>query len=84
MNLDHAPSHERQFDGAACRLARERLGWSAEQLAQASGLAALTIVGFETGYRTPRAGTLIAIRRALRTHGVIHPRPFAEPLEVQA
>jgi transcriptional regulator with XRE-family HTH domain len=54
------------FDGLACVRAREELELSAEQLAMTAGLATLTVKAFEEGRRLPRAGTLIAIRRALR------------------
>ena len=48
-----------------CRMAREALGWSTARLARAAGLDEKTVIGFETGAKASRPGTLIAIRRAL-------------------
>ncbi len=58
--------HEVTPSPSECRHARRRLGWSVEQLARASGVSRRTLIDYEEGLRTPRAGTLIAVRRALR------------------
>lgn len=82
----HEPSLERPFRerlGAPapvsptdCRLLRDRLGWSAEQLASAAGVATPTVLSFELGRRRPREETLIALRRAFRNAGPAGTRPF--------
>lgn len=54
-----------------CLKARARLGWSRYDLAQAARLDIKTLATFEEGGRRPRAGTVIAVRRALREAGVI-------------
>lgn len=56
---------------AQCRAARALLDWSREQLASASRVALRTIVDFERGARAPREVTLLAIRSALESAGVI-------------
>ena len=53
-----------------CRHARRRLGWTIDQLAHAAGVTKATVRDYERGHRTPREGTAIAIRRALRDAGV--------------
>ncbi len=53
-----------------CRVARLSLNLSADTLAQFAGLTRRTVLDFEEGARRPRAGTLIALRRALRAAGV--------------
>lgn len=50
-----------------CSAARARLGWSTYRLAAIAGLAEKTVLRFEAGEAEPRPGTLIALRRALRT-----------------
>src|SRR5690606_34602373 len=50
-----------------CSAARERLGWTTHRMASIAGLAERTIIRFEAGEATPRPGTLIALRRALRS-----------------
>jgi len=55
-----------EIDAAACREGREELGWTAAKLATAAGLTERTVTDFESGLRSPRPGTLIAIRRAFR------------------
>lgn len=52
-----------------CRLGRTKLGWSVETLAAAAGLAPQTIVQFEAAGCRPRPGTVIALRKALRSAG---------------
>ena len=54
-----------------CRSARLSLGWTTEELAVAAGLSPPTIVQFENELRTPRLGTVIALRKALRRAGAI-------------
>jgi len=49
-----------------CRKTREALGWTPAYLAMAASLAEKTILAFEGGVRSPRPGTLVAIRRAFR------------------
>lgn len=56
---------------AQCRGARALIDWSREQLAEASKVAARTIIDFERGARAPREVTLDAIQRALEEAGVI-------------
>lgn len=56
-----------------CRRARLSLGWSAEQLATAAGLSPPTIAKFEQRNCTPRPGTVIALRKALRRAGALVP-----------
>jgi transcriptional regulator with XRE-family HTH domain len=59
------------IDSAQCRAARALIGWSRNQLAEASTVALRTIVDFERGARDPRAGTRLEIQRALENEGVI-------------
>jgi DNA-binding XRE family transcriptional regulator len=54
---------------AECRVLRNSLRWSREQLALEAGLTKRTVRDFETGIRTPHPRTLIAIRRAFRRAG---------------
>ncbi|MDW9600405.1 helix-turn-helix domain-containing protein [Sinorhizobium meliloti] len=56
---------------AQCRAARALIEWPREQLAEVSRVALRTIVDFERGARAPREVTLIAIRSALESAGVI-------------
>ena len=62
------------------RMARAALGWSVDQLAAAAGVDRKTILRFEQGSTTPRAGNLDLIRKALEAAGV----RFAEPAGVFA
>lgn len=66
-----APSGE--MTPEVCRLARLSLGWTPERLAVAAGLAPQTIRGFEAATCQPRPGTLIALRKALRSAGAFGP-----------
>jgi ribosome-binding protein aMBF1 (putative translation factor) len=50
-----------------CRAAREALGWSEARLAQAAGLAERTVRLFEAQACAPRQGTIIALRKAIRS-----------------
>jgi predicted transcriptional regulator len=54
-----------------CRRARLSLGWSPEKLASAAGLSPPTIAKFEQENCTPRPGTVIALRKALRSAGAL-------------
>ncbi|MGB3338704.1 MAG: helix-turn-helix transcriptional regulator [Devosia sp.] len=56
---------------AQCRAARGLLDWSREQLAEASSVALRTIVDFERGARSPRAGTLRSLQSGLEAAGVV-------------
>jgi transcriptional regulator with XRE-family HTH domain len=58
------------FTPAQCRAARALIGWSQDQLANASRVAKATIANFETGDRAPYERTLADIRRALESAGV--------------
>ncbi len=53
-----------------CRAARALLGWSQDDLANASGVAKATIAYFETEKRQPYEKTLADLRRVLEKHGV--------------
>jgi transcriptional regulator with XRE-family HTH domain len=61
-------------------MARAALGWSVNQLAETAGVDRKTILRFEQGSTTPRAGNLDAMRRALEAAGA----RFAEPAGVFA
>ena len=54
-----------------CRGARALLGWTIEQLAEASGAGVSTIISFESGQRVPIRSNQVAIERALAEAGVI-------------
>ena len=56
---------------AQCRGARAMLGWSQEQLAEASNLTRQTIAAFENETRIPGPNNLLAIRVALEHGGVV-------------
>jgi transcriptional regulator with XRE-family HTH domain len=53
-----------------CRAARALLGWSQDQLAEASKVAKATIANFEAGKRTPYDRTIDDIRDALDHAGI--------------
>ena len=53
-----------------CRAARALLGWSQDQLEEASQVAKKTIADFERGARVPLDRTLGAIKAALERAGV--------------
>jgi DNA-binding XRE family transcriptional regulator len=59
------------LDASDCLRLRERAGWSREQLAWAAGVSTLTVLNFELDRRKPREETLIALRRAFRSVGLI-------------
>jgi transcriptional regulator with XRE-family HTH domain len=58
------------FTAAQCRAARALIGWSQDQLADASKVAKATIANFELGKRDPYPRTLDDIRGALESMGV--------------
>ena len=53
-----------------CRAARALLGWSQDQLADASAVATKTIADFERQARTPYMRTLRDVRSALENAGI--------------
>jgi transcriptional regulator with XRE-family HTH domain len=53
-----------------CRAARALLGWSQDDLENASEVAKKTIADFERGARSPYARTLTDLQRALETAGI--------------
>ena len=53
-----------------CRAARGLIGWSQDQLVDASGVTRATIANFELGKRAPYERTLDELRRALESAGV--------------
>jgi transcriptional regulator with XRE-family HTH domain len=59
------------------RAARAFVGWSREELAEKSGVPAITTKQFENGDTDPRLSTLHKWRRALEAAGVI----FIDPDE---
>ena len=63
---------------AQLRAARALLGWSRDDLAEKSGIAAVTTKGFELGSTDPKLSTIQKWRRALEAGGVI----FIEPDDV--
>jgi DNA-binding XRE family transcriptional regulator len=54
-----------------CRAARGWLGWSQQRLAIAAEVPRSIVTEFEKGRRTPIGSTLIALREALETEGII-------------
>lgn len=54
-----------------CRAARALVGWSQDDLANASGVAKATIAYFETEKRQPYEKTLSDLRRVLEKNGVM-------------
>jgi transcriptional regulator with XRE-family HTH domain len=64
------------FSREQCRAARALLGWTQEQLEEATAsagakVAKKTIADFEAGNRTPYERTLADIRRALESAGIL-------------
>jgi transcriptional regulator with XRE-family HTH domain len=53
-----------------CRAARGLIGWSQDQLVEASGVTRATIANFELGKRAPYERTLDELRAALESAGV--------------
>jgi transcriptional regulator with XRE-family HTH domain len=58
------------FTPGQCRAARGLIGWSQDQLAEASKVAKSTIANFELGKRQPYPRTLDDLRESLETAGV--------------
>lgn len=58
------------LSASQCRAARALVGWSQDELANASGVAKATIAYFETGKRQPYDKTLGDLRRVLEKKGV--------------
>ncbi len=59
---------------AECRVQRERLGWSVQDLSSRSGFPVVTLIEFEGGRRTLGLSAQVALRRALRKGTrTIHP-----------
>nr|WP_020175354.1 helix-turn-helix transcriptional regulator [Methyloferula stellata] len=54
-----------------CRAGRALLGWSQDDLVEASKVTKSTIANFESGKREPYERTLTDLRRALEEAGVI-------------
>ncbi len=54
-----------------CKAARDLIGWSRRELAEASQVAERTLIDFERRARSPQRRTLHDIRRALEDAGVI-------------
>ena len=54
-----------------CRSARALLGWTIEELAEASGVGVSTIISFEAGQRVPIRSNQAALERAFVEAGVI-------------
>lgn len=50
---------------ARLRTLRRRRGWTQRELAEAAGVAKITVARLETGAQTPRPGTMAQIARAL-------------------
>lgn len=60
----------RKMTPAQLRAARGLLGWSRDDLAEASGVFSNTIRNFENGASDPKQSTILAWRRALARAGV--------------
>lgn len=58
------------LSAAQCRAGRALLGWSQDQLAEASKVAKVTIANFERGARQPYDRTLRDLREAMEAAGV--------------
>ncbi len=54
-----------------CRSARALLGWTIEELAEASGVGISTIISFEAGQRVPMRSNQLSLEQALTGAGVI-------------
>jgi transcriptional regulator with XRE-family HTH domain len=59
-----------EFTPGQCRAARALIGWSQDQLANASKVAKATIANFELGKRTPYDRTLDDLLAALEAAGI--------------
>lgn len=58
------------LSSAQCRAARALIGWSQNQLVEASGVAKSTVANFEIGSREPHSRTLRDLRAALEAAGI--------------
>jgi transcriptional regulator with XRE-family HTH domain len=58
------------INSAQCRAGRGLLAWSQQQLADAAGLAVVTVHQLEAGTSEPRRATLEVIRRAFERAGI--------------
>jgi transcriptional regulator with XRE-family HTH domain len=54
-----------------CRAARALLGWTQEQLSDASGVPMRTVNNFESAATSPRASTTLLLVKAFRDAGVV-------------
>jgi transcriptional regulator with XRE-family HTH domain len=63
---------------AQCRAARGLLRWTQPQLAGASGVHDATVSHFESEEVTPRRASLLVMRHALETAGVVFLEENAE------
>jgi transcriptional regulator with XRE-family HTH domain len=61
-----------------CRSARALLGWTIEQLSEASDVGISTIISFEAGQRVPIRANLAVLERALTEGGVMFVKSDAE------
>jgi transcriptional regulator with XRE-family HTH domain len=67
----HASLTERgMITPAQLRGARAMLEWTREDLAEQSGIAAVTIRGFEHGRTDPKVSTLFKLKRAAEAGGI--------------
>jgi transcriptional regulator with XRE-family HTH domain len=62
---------ETEMTPSQCRGARGLLGWSQDDLAEASGVSDVTVRNFETEQVTPRQASLREMRTAFESVGVI-------------
>jgi transcriptional regulator with XRE-family HTH domain len=63
-------TQRRMFTPAQLRAARALLDWTRDDLAEKSGVAAVTAIGFEHGKTDPKVSTLYKWKRALEAAGV--------------
>jgi DNA-binding XRE family transcriptional regulator len=63
---------------AQCRAARELLGWTADDLANAAGVSAFTIRNFEQGRPAPDSTTMTLMQRAFEGAGVRFQEPMGD------
>ena len=64
------PIEVRMFSALQLKAARSLAGWSREELAERSGVAAETIKRFELRGSDPKVSTLLKLRRALASVGI--------------
>lgn|SRR5262249_22621182 len=75
--LDVSPTQVGVLTPKQLRAARAMVGWSREDLAEKSGVSAITTKQFENGDTDPRLSTLHKWRRALEAAGVMFIDPNA-------